>query len=149
MNVSISELRMGSSCFIVKSSCAECDCQCKARVTNYGWLIEEMDMPDNVWNAPDDQLFSILDRHPPPPKVWSSIDVSNYTATLSRGSDKQMKQEISNYMETKNNTQFSKTSEKEDGHNHGTQKLKKRKLIFGRQLRGVVNTSKSTKLNKK
>jgi len=36
ITVGISELRMGSSCFIVKSRCAECECQCKARVTNYG-----------------------------------------------------------------------------------------------------------------
>jgi len=147
ITVGISEVRMGSSCFIVKSSCAECECQCKARVTNYGWLIEEMDMPNNVWGASAYQLLDILDKEQPPPKVYSPTDVLNYAAKLSRHckTEKRHEQDIRNAMEEK--TSSIENLEKQD--EAGIMKPKKRKLIFGRRLMASVGTSESTKLKRK
>jgi len=155
ITVGISERRMGSSCFIVKSSCKECECQCIARITNYGWLIEEMDMPDNVWAVPADQLLTVLDGQPPPPKVYSSTDILSYAAKMSRNSYSEGKFDrgisfdkgISNNMEEK--LGLKDNPEKQEEIKEGIIKPKKKKLIFGRKLMATIASFENSKFKKK
>jgi len=149
ITVSISELRMGSSCFIVKSTCKECECQCMARVTNYGWLIEEMDMPNNVWGAPADQLLTVLDTKPPPPKVYSSADILSYAAKMSRNSniEERCDKRIPDNMEKK--LGLIDNPEKQQKPKESIIKPRKKKLIFGRKLVASVANVENSKFKKK
>merc|ERR1712168_1035568 len=139
---------MGSSCFIVKSTCKECECQCMARVTNYGWLIEEMDMPNNVWGAPADQLLTVLDTQPPPPKVYSSTDILSYAAIMSRNSnlEERCDKRIPDNMEKK--LGLIDNSEKQQKPKESIIKPRK-KLIFGRKLVASVANVENSKFKKK
>merc|ERR1712060_786193 len=149
ITVGISELRMGSSCFIVKSTCKECECQCMARVTNYGWLIEEMDMANNVWGAPADQLLTILDKQPPPPKVYSSKDILSYAAKMSQKSNFEERgcRGIPDNMEEK--LGLIDNPEKQEKPKEGIVKPRKKKLIFGRKLVASVANLENSKFKKK